>query len=86
MTVDFAPPRKIPERKPNSEAGCIFENFTPKQGNSLKILVAGTHNHKVSLPPPPPPGNDNIKTGSQSRIQIKLISIDLSKDILPHGK
>ena len=24
------------------ETGCIFENFTPKQGNSLKIVVAGT--------------------------------------------
>ena len=33
----------------------MFENFTPKQGNSLKILVAGTRNHEVSLPPPPPP-------------------------------
>ena len=53
MTIDSPP--KIPVRKPDSEVGCIFENFTPKQGNSLKILVAGTHNHGVSLPPPPPP-------------------------------
>ena len=45
------PPEKIPERKSDSEAGCIFENFTPKQGNSLKILAAGTRNHGVSLPP-----------------------------------
>ena len=29
----------------------MFENFTPKQGNSLKILAAGTRNHGVSLPP-----------------------------------
>ena len=46
------PPEKFPRRKPDSEAGCIFENFTPKQGNSLKILAAGTRNHGVALPPP----------------------------------
>ena len=46
-------PKKIPGRKPDSEAGCIFENFAPKQDNSLKILAAGTRNHGVSLPPPP---------------------------------
>ena len=52
MTIDFAPPpEKIPGRKPDFEAGCIFENFTPKQGNSLKLLTAGTGNHGVSLPP-----------------------------------
>ena len=44
---------KIPERKSDSETGSIFENFTRKQGNSLKILVAGTRNHGVSLPLPP---------------------------------
>ena len=44
-------PKKISGRKPDSEAGCIFENFTPKQFISLKILVAGTHNHGMSLPP-----------------------------------
>ena len=49
MTIDC--PQKIPRRKPDSEAGCIFENFTPKQGNSLKILAAGTSNHGASLPP-----------------------------------
>ena len=49
ITID---PKKIPGRKPDSEAGCIFENFTPKQGNSLKTLAAGTRNHGVSLPPP----------------------------------
>ena len=43
-------PQKIAGRKPDSEAGCIFENFTPKQGNSLKILAAGTRNHGLSLP------------------------------------
>ena len=31
----------------------MFENFTPKQGNSLKILAAGTRNHGVLLPTPP---------------------------------
>ena len=31
----------------------MSENFTPKQSNSVKILVAGTRNHEVSLPPPP---------------------------------
>ena len=51
MTKDS--PKKVPRRKPNSEAGCIFENFTLKQGNSLKLLAAGTRNHGVSLPPPP---------------------------------
>ena len=49
ITIDS--PQKIPGRKPDSEAGCIFENFTPKQGNSLKILAAGTRNHGLSLPP-----------------------------------
>ena len=48
ITID---PQKIPGRKPDSKAGCIFENFTPKQGNSLKTLAAGTRNHGVSLPP-----------------------------------
>ena len=52
ITIDS--PKKIPGRKPDSEAGCIFENFTPKQGNSLKILAAGTRKHGVSLFPPPP--------------------------------
>ena len=33
ITID--PPEKIPERKSDSEAGYIFENFTPKQGNPL---------------------------------------------------
>ena len=42
--------KKIPGRKSDSEAGCIFENFTPEQGNSLKILAVGTRNHGVSLP------------------------------------
>ena len=51
--IDFAPSPK--KSQPDSEAGCIFENFTPKQGNSLKILVAGTRNHGVSLPPGRPP-------------------------------
>ena len=50
ITIDS--PKKVPRRKPDSEAGCIFENFTPKQGNSLKILAAGTRNHGVSLSPP----------------------------------
>ena len=50
MTID-SPPKKI--RKPDSEAGSIFENFTPKRGNSLKILAAGTRNHGVSFPLPP---------------------------------
>ena len=54
---NISPPEKIPGRKPDSEAGCIFEYFTPKQGNSLKILVAGTRNRGVSLPPPPHPGS-----------------------------
>ena len=54
MTID-SPPKKIPGRKPDSGAGCIFENFTPKQGNFLKILAAGgTRNHGVSLPLPLP--------------------------------
>ena len=48
ITIDFAPPpEKIPGRKADSEAGCIFENFTPKRGNSFKILVAGTRNDGV---------------------------------------
>ena len=53
MTIN-SPPKKILGRKPDSEAVCTLENFTPKQGNSLKILkilVAGTRNHGVSLPP-----------------------------------
>ena len=53
ITIDSQ--KKVSERKPDYEAGCIFENFTPKQGNSLKILAAGTRNHGVSLGPPPPP-------------------------------
>ena len=53
ITIDT--PEKIPERKSDSEAGCIFENFTPKQGNSLKILAAGTHNHLECHYPPPSP-------------------------------
>ena len=52
ITID--PPEKVPGRKPDSEAGCIFENFNPKQGNSFKILVADTRNDGVSLPPPRP--------------------------------
>ena len=46
----FPPPQKLPERKSDSEAGCIFENFTPRQGDSLKILAAG-----IITPSPPPP-------------------------------
>ena len=46
-------PQKNPRKKADSEGGCIFENFTPKQGNSLKILAAGTRNHGVSFPPLP---------------------------------
>ena len=52
MTIDSSP-KKIPGRKTDSEAGCIFENLTPKQDNSLKILAAGARNHGVSLPTPP---------------------------------
>ena len=53
MFITIDSPEKIPERrKSDSEAGCIFQNFTPKQGNSLKILATGTRNHGVSLPPP----------------------------------
>ena len=52
ITIDS--PDKIPERKSNTEAVCIFKNFTPKQGNSLKILAAGTRNDGMLLPPPPP--------------------------------
>ena len=59
ITIDS--PQKIPERKSDSEAGCIFENFTPKQGDSLKILAAGTRNHGVSLPPPPRVSNAFIQ-------------------------
>ena len=53
MCITIDPPEKIPGGKPESEVGCIFENFPLKQGNSLKILVEGTRNHRVSLPPSP---------------------------------
>ena len=64
ITIDSPLGTEIPERKPDSEAGCIFENFTPKQGDSLKILAAGTRNHGVSLPPPRVVG---------SRVRIRLV-------------
>ena len=54
ITID-SPRKKIPERKSDSEAGCIVENFTLKQGNSSRLLAAGTRNHGVSLPLPPGP-------------------------------
>ena len=74
-------PEKIPGRKPDSEAGCIFENFTPKQGNSLKILAAGTRNHGVSLPPGPmtgfPPekisGGDNMPLFFKQYANVSIV-------------
>ena len=50
ITID---PPKIPGRKPDSEAGCIFENFTLKQGNSLKPWRQVPVIMECHYPPPP---------------------------------
>ena len=98
ITIDS--PKKVPRRKPDSEAGCIFENFTSKQGNSLKILTAGTRNHGVSLPPPPGGFRkhystdtclsyltDRLRNGFEKGLLTGMILIDLQKafDTIDHS-
>ena len=85
----FLSKKKIPGRKPDSEAGCIFENFTPKQGNLLKILAAGNRNHGVSLPLPLRHYLDNTSTKTwQTSCQNKFIlSIKIKQqDLLSDSK
>ena len=73
----------MPGRKPDSEAGCIFENSLRNRVNSLKTLAAGTRDHRVLFPPPGGQTYKMVEVGE--RRNVDFLRIGLKKITIPRN-